>query len=75
MMTQNKSANGLSIENGFYPDPNKEANETNKSDSAKVSHRSIKFDNNSISKSPSQKHLGVVLNSKLNFISHLDEKM
>ena len=57
----------------FNPDPNKQANEVNKSDSAKVSHPSIKFNNNSISKCPSQKHLGIVLNSKLNFISHVDE--
>ena len=59
----------------FKPDPNKQANEVNKSDSAKVSHPSIKFNNNSISKCPSQKHLGIVLNSKLTFISHIDEKI
>ena len=60
------------------PDPNKEANEvvfSRKSDSENVFHPSIKFNNNSIAKCPNQKHLGIVLDSKLNFNSHVDEKI
>ena len=60
----------------FNPDPNKQANEvifSRKSDSANVFLPPIKL-NNSIPKCPSQKHLGIVLDSKLNFNSHVDEK-
>ena len=62
----------------FNPDPNKQANEvifSLKSDSANVLHLPIKFNNNSIAKYPSQKHLGIVFGSKLNFNSHVDEKI
>ena len=51
----------------FNPDPNKQANEViffRKSNSANVFHPSIKFNNNSIAKCPSQKHLEIVLDSK-----------
>ena len=51
----------------FNPDPNKQANEvifSRKSDSANVFHPPIKLNNNSIPKCPSQKHLGIVLDSK-----------
>ena len=55
----------------FNPDPNKQANEVifcRKSDSANVFHPPIKLNNNnSIPECPSQKHLGIVLDSKLNF--------
>ena len=62
----------------FIPDSNKQANEVTfslKSDSANVLHLPIKFNNNSIAKYPSQKHLGIVFSSKLNFSSHVDEKI
>ena len=62
----------------FNPDPNKQANEvifSRKSDSANVFHPPIKLNNNSIPKCPSQKHLGIVLDSKLNFSSHVDDKI
>ena len=46
-----------------------------KFDSANVFHPTIKFNNNnSIIKCPGQKHLGTVLDSKLNFSSHVDKK-
>ena len=60
------------------PDPDKQANEvifSLKFDLANVFHPPIKFNNNSIAKCPSQKHLGIVLDSKLNFNSHVDEKI
>ena len=53
----------------FNPDPNKQANAvifSRKSDSANDFHPSIKFNNNSIAKCPSQKYLGIVLDSKFN---------
>ena len=62
----------------FNPDPNKQANEvifSRKSDSANVFHPPIMLNNNSIPKRPSQKHLGIVLDSKLNFSSHVDDKI
>ena len=54
----------------FNPDPNKQANEvtfSRKTSSNNLSHPPIKFNNNDISKCPHQKHLGIVLDSKLNF--------
>ena len=62
----------------FNPDPNKQANEvifTCTSDSANIFHPPITFNINSIAKCPSQKYLGIVLDSKLNFNSHVDEKI
>ena len=60
----------------FNHDPNKQTNEVifcRKSDSANVYHLPIKFNNNSIATCPSQKHLGIVLDSKLNFNFPVDE--
>ena len=62
----------------FNPDPNKQANEvifSRKPDLANVFHLPIKFTKKSIAKCPSQKHLGIMLNSKLNLNSHVDEKI
>ena len=60
----------------FNPDPNKQAHEdifSCKSDLVKVFHPPSKFNSNSIAKCPSQKHLVIMLDSKLNFNSHVDE--
>ena len=35
----------------------------------------IKFNNNDNSKCPHQKHLGIALDSKLNFNAHVDQKI
>ena len=62
----------------FYPDPNKQANDvtfSRKTNSNNLSHPPIKFSNNNISKCPHQKHLGIVLDSKLNFHAHVDQKI
>ena len=62
----------------FNPDPNKQANEvifSRKTSSNNLSHPPIKFNNNEISKCPHQKHLGIVLDSKLNFNAHVDQKI
>ena len=62
----------------FNPDPNKQANEvifSRKTSSNNLSHPPIKFNNNSISKCLHQKHLGIVLDSKLNFNDHVDQKI
>ena len=61
----------------FNPDSNKQANEViffGKTSSNNLSHPPIKFNNNNISKWPHQKHLGIVLDSTLNFNAHLDQK-
>ena len=60
----------------FNPDPNKQANEvifsrkTNNS-----SHPPVAFNNNDIKKYPHHKHLGIVLDSKLDFKFHVDQKI
>ena len=62
----------------FNPDPKKQANKvifSHKSDSADIFHRPIKFNNNSVTKCLSQKHLGIALDSKLKLNSHVDEKI
>ena len=62
----------------FNPDPNKQANEvifSRKTSSNNLSHPPIKFNNINISNCPHQKHLGIVLDSKLNFNAHVDQKI
>ena len=62
----------------FNPDPNKQANEvisSRKASSNNLSHPTIKFSKIAISECPHQKHLGIVLDSKLNFVAHVDQKI
>ena len=62
----------------FNPDPNKQANEvifSRKTSSNNLSHPPIKFSKIDISGCPHQKHLGIVLDSKLNFNAHADQKI
>ena len=62
----------------FNSDPNKQVNEvifSRKTSSNNLSHPPIKFNNIDISKCPHQKHLGIVLDSKLNFNAHVDQKI
>ena len=59
----------------FNPDLNKQAQEVlfNRK-LQKVSHINLLFNNSDVSQTNSQKHLGVVLDSKLTFYHHLDIK-
>ena len=62
----------------FNPDPNKQANEvifSRKTSSNNLSHSPINLNNNNFSKCPYQKHLGIVLDSKLNFNAHVDQRI
>ena len=62
----------------FNPDSNKQANEvifSRKTSSNDLSHPPIKFSNNYISKCPHQNHLGIALDSKLNFNAPVDQKI
>ena len=61
----------------FNPDPNKQANEVIFSRRSKIdlSYPSVKFNNNDIATCSDQKHLGIVLDSKLNFASHVNQKI
>ena len=60
----------------FNPDPNKQANEVNFSKKNKnSSHPPVAFNNNVIKKYPHHKHLGIVLDSKLDFKFHVDQKI
>ena len=57
----------------FNPDPQKQAQEVLFcKKSQKVSHVKLLFNNSDILQTNSQKHLGVVLASKLTFHDHLD---
>ena len=63
----------------FSPDPNKHANEvifSCKLVSKKLLHLPFKFNSNNITRFSHQKHLGVVLDSNLNFnTTHIDQKI
>ena len=62
----------------FNPDPNKQANEvifSRKTNSNNLSQPPIKFNKIAISECPHQKPLGIVLDSKLNFSTHVDQKI
>ena len=57
----------------FNLDPKKQANEiifSRKLVSNKLSHHPVQFNNNNIIRRCHQKHLGVVLDSNLNFTTH-----
>ena len=60
----------------FNPDPNKQPNEViflKKLNG--ISYPPVKFNNNDIAKCSDQKHLGIVLDSMLNFESHVNQKI
>ena len=62
----------------FNSDPNKQANEiifSRKLVSNNLSHPPVKFNNDNITRYSHQKHLGVVLDSNLNFNTHIDQKI
>ena len=59
----------------FNPDPNKQANEVIFPRKTKNSfHSHLAFNNNVIKKYPHHKHLGIVLDSKLDFKFHVGQK-
>ena len=60
----------------FNPDPNKQANEVCFSRRRNPYHHpSFSFNINIVQTSPSQKHLGLILDNKLDFNQHIDEKI
>ena len=60
----------------FNPDLNKQANEVIFSGkSSELSHLLLKFDNNGLTKWNHQKHLGFVLDSKLDSNIHIEQKI
>ena len=64
------------MENGFYPDPNKQANEVLFSCKNKiVDHLHIFFNGHPVVQVKETKHLGLVLHCKLIFEKHLTEKI
>ena len=57
----------------FNPDPSKEAQEVIFSRKLqKPNHNQVYFNHNSVKQGPSQKHLGMYLDTKLNFREHLN---
>ena len=60
----------------FNPDPSKQGNEVILSrKSSTLPHSSLKFNNNDLSKCSHQKYLGIVLDSKLDFNIHIEQKI
>ena len=60
----------------FNPDPKKQANEVIFSrKSNRCTYPPVTFNNNIIATCPHQKHLGVVLDSKLDFSIHIEQKI
>ena len=60
----------------FNPDANKQATELIFSRKSKVhSYHHLTFNNNDVKKCPHQKHLGIILDSKLDFNIHVDNKI
>ena len=60
----------------FNPDPNKQPNEVIFSQKSKVhSYLPFTFNSNNVKKCPRQKHLGIILDSKLDFDIHVDNKI
>ena len=60
----------------FNPDPTKQATEvffSHKRDN--VSHEPLTFNNDKIPSAPAPKHLGLILDSKLDFSQHIDDKL
>ena len=60
----------------FSPDLNKQANDVIFSrKSSNFSHPPVTLNNSDIKKYPNQKHYGIVLDSKLDFKFHVDQKI
>ena len=61
----------------FNPDPNKQANEVifSRKSTNNLPYPPVRFNNNDIVKCPDQNYLGIVLDSKLNFDYHINQKM
>ena len=61
----------------FNPDPNKQAIEVifSRKSTNNLSYPPVRFNNNNIVKCPDQKHLGIALDSKLNFDFHINQKI
>ena len=60
----------------FNPDSNKQANEDIFPRKSKVhSYSALTFNNNDVKKCPHQKYLGIILDSKLGFNIHVDNKI
>ena len=60
----------------FNPDPNKQAQEVISSrELNKPNHPSLNFDNTVVIQSTNHKHLGMILNTNLDFQEHLKDKL
>ena len=62
----------------FNPDPNKQANEVlfpQKLNASNLTYLPVKLNNVRITKCSHEKHLGIVLDSKLNFNTHAAQKI
>ena len=55
----------------FNPDLSKQAHEVKRNKAKEIYHPALVFNNTNVSQSSSQKHLGVILDSKLIFDEYL----
>ena len=57
----------------FHPDPKKQAERVIFSRKSKaISHPPLVLNNNNVIQTPSQKHLGIILDTRLSFEKHLE---
>ena len=67
---------GISVEMSFDPDPNKQSQEVIFSRKhSKPNHPPINFNNTVVIQSTNHKHLGMILDTKLDFQEHLKDKI
>ena len=67
---------GISVEMSFDPDPNKQSQEVIFSRKhSKPNHPPINFNNTVVIQSTNHKHLGMILDTKLDFQEHLKDKL
>ena len=63
---------GLQWKMSFNPDPQKQAQEVVFSRKSKQSHPSLIFNNNDVTQATAQKHLDIILDTRLSFEKHLE---
>ena len=67
---------GISVEMSFDPDPNKQSQEVIFSRKhSKPNHPPLNFNNTVVIQSTNHKHLGMILDTKLDFQEHLKDKI
>ena len=66
---------GISVKMSFNPDPNKKGQEFIFPRNFKRNHPSLNFNNMMVTQSTTHKHQGMILDTKLEFLEHLKDKL